>query len=288
MRNTEPQDRQKSRAVQDELKKRYIHYLKVASKREDNDFIVKDKNELDKYSFECGVLLALMTGAGFGDGHCENLIISGKRPRLIDCEVCFAFMAASLENTECLDLNAGCMNKFALIPQVHSCLFDINGKVEKTLNHLEQNRIFRLYMKKGEQLIACNPDKKYLIEGYTKGLELLSKTGMMLEWLKQPQVQGMFIRVLAAGTAELKKHMERICDNDFNPEYYNLDTQKLHDQRLSAYTHQLQEYRLRSHSGLAQLSAIPPLPFYAAFDPRHPHSNHLNEHKACSIPVFYA
>ncbi len=163
MRTIEPSERHHSRAVQEEVKAQYIKFLKEAVKEENCDFIAKNQNELDRYSFDCGILLALMNCTGIGDGHCENLILRLRRPMLIDCEVCCVFRPATIENTDCLSGNDGSMNKYSLIPQVHSCLFDINGEIEKTIDHLEKNRFFHLYLQQGDKLIAYQPDKSILL-----------------------------------------------------------------------------------------------------------------------------
>jgi hypothetical protein len=265
-----------------------MEFLKKASRHENCDFITRDKRELERYAFDCGILLALMTCTGMIDNHCENLVLHKRRPMLIDCEVFLAFFSAAVGSTDCLEGDFGSMSKYSMVKQVYSCLFDINGEIAKALDSLEKNRIFHLYLLQGEKLIAYHPDKDILLQGYRAGLKILTQSNMALNWINQQPVQQMCMRVLTSGTNEFRKQMELAYQNDFDQIAFEKRRTSNFSLEKKAFERELTSYQGIHIAGVEILYKIPPLPHYFRYANSDPNSNLLSEYRSGNIPVFYA
>lgn len=281
-----PNMRGRNESAQEAVKKHFASFLSVAARDLECDFIARTQEEVNIYSRDCGLLLALLVCIGGTDLHCENMIIHRRRPILIDLEACFTLSGLTPAATACFDHLFGALMQSSASHESVRCLFDINGIEQKTIIHLQKNRMFHLLAQIGNQLRTCQPDRKLLLEGYELGLKLIAanKSGL-LNWIKNIERFNIPVRVIPYATNVFRDEMKSISENNFSvSEFVDIRAQHLINDSQD-YEHGIQQYQQADPQ--ARIFLEVPLPFYAIYLNNDSNTGICSEYVAFNIPYYY-
>nr|HAT8714521.1 DUF4135 domain-containing protein [Legionella jordanis] len=195
-------------------------FLALACKHAACDFLVKGDSDRKQYSYDCGMLLAVMTLTGLSDSHLENIIIHELRPMLIDGEACFCQrVSPTPQDFSAFDAVSGSMNALSTANEDFYFLFDITGIQKISISKGAKNVLYEI--DENGEVVACQPDKELLKEGYRDGLELMAKHGQaFLAWFEQPHVMHMMIRVIPQKTSAFASEIEKMKREKYSYDRY--------------------------------------------------------------------
>jgi len=190
-------------------------YRGVMEHEEDDgsDYIAKNREEVSRYSFECGVLLALMTAMGMTDGHCENLFVTHRRrPALLDGETALdQHSRLSPIATNTLGCGQGAMRGNSSMTHEILSLPDVRGLVRVRLYFPERNR---LLLRTDTGLETCDPEVDQLTAGYRAAWNIFYKQrAVLVRWFELKQVTNMWLRIVPRETYKLKGDMIKTVYN---------------------------------------------------------------------------
>jgi hypothetical protein len=187
-----------------ELKKLY---LDLRARNKASDFVVETDEEVECYSYQCGIITAIARIFGISDIHVQNFIISGKLPCLIDTEVSFRPDLFSIRNIGCL-WGTGAMRKDAIYPHLPGrVLYDSSGLLAELsgIREIEKNRLYRLYrLSDDNSLIACGPTREKFVGGFNRALDIIKEhADEFFSWIHSDVVRNTWVRVVPCDTEEL-------------------------------------------------------------------------------------
>jgi hypothetical protein len=128
--------------------------LDAASNDSSCNYILRNENEENDFSFACGCLITIMTTLGIIDMHVENMIVSNKLPVLIDLESSFKTVDAStIENTLAFKTDRGSFSHKSTAPKEYAHLYNITGLQSPTIEIIEKNRSYTIFQIKNNEPI---------------------------------------------------------------------------------------------------------------------------------------
>jgi hypothetical protein len=272
-----------SKMIQFEVDKQLAQVLYHAS-QENCDYITHDEKDIKQYSFDCGVLMGLIQIVGLADIHCENLIISNKRPMLIDGEICCTFRDLDMELTNCFEEDSGAMIGKSSSQSFYYCLVDVTGKIQVPIKHLEKNLLF---LNDHGNLVAYSPTPELFLEGFKLALQIIKNDDEVLNWYKQPQVQNMIIRVIPKNTGDFKQELDNLKEEDFkSTAFEKLREQSLQSGMFNFYQRCKIVERNKQSSNYDPCANPPALPHFIIYSENNAVTMY-NEYKNCCVPQFF-
>lgn len=264
------------------IEKQFDNILIEAQKRiQENDlscdYIAKNQEEHLCYSYQCGVLAAMATALGITDMHIQNLIVSRIQPYLIDLEVSFNQVEASVKATGLLDPVTGSMLKRAIESTSLYFLNSIEGLDQVGIN-LPQKNQFYLFNPNGPKPMLVNPETEIFNQGFIYFMELLThKNESFRQWLAHPLVQSMSVRILPYATSDFIDWLSQYKFEDFQFLSADEQSEKLEKEKEIFFIDLLKQ------QVMAVMDSNTSEPVLAVFNP----VNIKDNFDSLNIPVFY-
>jgi hypothetical protein len=136
------------------------------------DYITDRPLDVERYSYLCGAYAAAMSVLGITDMHVENVIISDKKPYLIDLEVALKVSAQGVDNSLAFDPIFGAFLSGTRGPAHWSCVLDVEGEFSpRGHNKIEKNRYYTQLPKgclfiSADSLKPCDHDYDHVERGF--------------------------------------------------------------------------------------------------------------------------
>lgn len=175
------------------------------------DFIIDadDQKAIERFSYQCGVLIALMYAFKVTDMHIQNLIVHGQLPYLIDLEFAFQPHVNSIIDIGCLDSETGAMQNDIRAQFRWRYLHDMSGLDGGTIFLPEKNCFF-MRTDKGE-FLPCHQNKEFLKKGFSDAMQIFHKFNQKFSnWLQESAVQDIKVRIIPFSTTSLRQYSDEI------------------------------------------------------------------------------
>lgn len=177
------------------------------------DYITDKQSDVEKYSYLCGAYGAAMCALGISDMYVENVIISNKKPYLIDLGAALNISASEIDGAMVFNRAHGAFLDDTRAPVRWSCFLDAGGELSSSSeNKVEKNRF---YMQ--DKLEPCRQVIPELYRGFQDIVDIICKNKD--EFINYTEsLADTPVRVIAISKAEMYEIQDRFIKSRFSPE----------------------------------------------------------------------
>jgi hypothetical protein len=216
VRETAPRDKREINGKVEKYYNQEFETMLVAASNDSScNYILRNKNEEDDFSFACGCLITVMTTLGIIDMHVKNMIVSNKLPVLIDLESSFKIdTTPTIEKTLVFQANRGSFSHKSTAPKEYAHLYNISGLQAPTIDIIEKNRSYTIFQIKNNKPVPYTVNSKIMANGITITLDILkNKKDEFQKWFECVKRFNICVRHIPLSTTRFCELRELIFDN---------------------------------------------------------------------------
>ncbi|WP_131794175.1 DUF4135 domain-containing protein [Fluoribacter gormanii] len=279
--------------------------LSLAALDENSSCILRTEKEAQQFSYIMGMTTLLIQSVSGSDFHHENLIVSRKKPTIIDAECIFnplvtpTFSGCSFLFQPPQGPLTGAISPFSMNCETHYYHSDMNNKIEGAREFTAKNRAY-YYDADTQQLTSYVVDQESFMAGYRHGLNVITEDNDFLAWFDQEKVREMCIRILPFATQDFGRQNIYYCSQNFSYDSFKEYADKKLKTGLQAYQDDLSQYdKIQSQkedkcvkeeqceARISRYLPVMPLPKAVIYSDENNHEGELlKEAASASIPYY--
>lgn len=284
---------------------KFSEALSLAALDESSSCILRTEKEAQQFSYIMGMTTLLIQSVSGSDFHHENLIISRKKPTIIDAECIFnplitpTFSGCSFLFQPLQGPLTGAISPFSMNCETYYYHSDINNKIEGAREFTAKNRAY-YYDADTQQLTSYVVDQESFMAGYRHGLNVITEDKDFLKWFDQEKVREMCIRMLPFATQDFGRQNIQYCSQNFSYDIFKEYADKKLKEGLQTYQDDLSQYdKIQSQKEdkwdkeekcddkISRYLPVMPLPKAVIYSDENNHDQELlKEAASASIPYY--
>ncbi|WP_454780425.1 DUF4135 domain-containing protein [Legionella sp. WA2022007384] len=284
---------------------KFSEALSLAAQDENSSCILRTEKEAQQFSYIMGMTVLLVQSVSGSDFHHENLIISRKKPTIIDAECIFnplvtpTFSGCSFLFQPLQGPLTGAISPFSMNCETYYYHSDINNKVEGAREFTAKNRAY-YYDADTQQLTSYAVNQESFMAGYRHGLNVITEDNDFLKWFDQDKVREMCIRVIPFATQDFGRQNIEYCSQNFSYESFKEYAEKKLKVGLQTYQDDLSQYEKiqsqkkdkgdreeKCEDKISRYLPVMPLPKAVIYAGENNYNQELlNEAASASIPYY--